>query len=341
MERRDKLLTLSIAAYHVEKTLSTTMNSLLVPEILDKIEIIIVDDGSKDGTNELAQEYGRKYPDVVKVISKENGGHGSTINAGVDNATGLFFKTIDGDDLVKKEGYLKLISFIEEVKNTNLTPDIDIISTPYDWIDFESGEKIKNIDESLQNVEYKKIYNFYDISDEIYVNMHAMTYRTELLKKHLPEIDKHCFYVDAEYVLLPVPYVNRIVFLEDSVYQYRLGRDEQSMNLKNMQKNCAHHEKVLRRILAAYEEQNHDTHQARQKAVCSYLAKGAARLAASQVKIYLSYNPSKENKRKIVELQNMLKEKYPEVYGANRNKAVELLRKSRYLLYGIAARLVR
>ena len=104
-----KLLTVSIAAYHVEDYLRETLDSFLIPEVTDQLEVLIVNDGSGEGVNEIAREYQTNYPDVFRLIDKENGGHGSTVNRGIEEAAGRYFKTVDGDDYVSAEG-LKAIA---------------------------------------------------------------------------------------------------------------------------------------------------------------------------------------------------------------------------------------
>lgn len=69
------------------------------------MEILIVDDGSKDDTAAIADEYAEKYPTIVKAIHQENGGHGEAVNAGIRNATGLYFKVVDSDDWVDWNAY--------------------------------------------------------------------------------------------------------------------------------------------------------------------------------------------------------------------------------------------
>ena len=93
-----KLLSISIAAYNAESTLEKCVNSMIESRYRRKLEILIINDGSTDNTVKIAKNYENKYPDTVRVIDKENGGHGSTINAGISVATGLYFKIVDADD---------------------------------------------------------------------------------------------------------------------------------------------------------------------------------------------------------------------------------------------------
>ena len=93
-----KSLTILIPVYNTEKYIKRCLDSLLVPEVLDDIEIIVVSDGSKDHSAEIVREYVERYPDTIILIDKENGGHGSTINAGIAAATGKYFRVLDSDD---------------------------------------------------------------------------------------------------------------------------------------------------------------------------------------------------------------------------------------------------
>ena len=341
---QNKILTISIAAYQVENYLEKTLTSLLLQEVLEDIEILVVDDGSTDRTAEIGRQYQEKYPGTVRLIQQENGGHGAAVERGMQEASGVYFKTVDGDDWVEKAGFLALVQYLKE------NDGIDIVYTPFNWVDHHTGKIIKQIGNSFSNVQYGKIYPFTKICDYIYVNMHAVTYRTQMIQEYMPPLDHHCFYVDAEYVLLPIPHIQTISFLEQPVYQYCLGMDGQSMNLRNMQKNCSHHEKVLERILEAYKQQRDiaaagenalGDEAASQAAICRYLAKGAAKLLASQIKIYLSFPASQEEKARIQALEYRIRKEYPEVYKANINRAVSFLRVSRYRLYLPACWMVR
>ena len=109
-----KLLTISIAAYNAEEYLANCLESLVKSKFLNEIEIIVVNDGSKDNTKDIGEEYARKYPYSICVINKENGGYGSTIEASLSRATGKYFKLLDSDDYFSTEGLDALISKLAE-----------------------------------------------------------------------------------------------------------------------------------------------------------------------------------------------------------------------------------
>ena len=110
MNNMEKILTVSIAAYNVETFIEEALDSFLVPEIMNKIEVLVINDGGTDQTMEKAKKYADQYPDTFKLVYKENGGWGSTVNYGIKHATGKYFKLLDGDDYFEKDN---LIAFIE------------------------------------------------------------------------------------------------------------------------------------------------------------------------------------------------------------------------------------
>ncbi len=326
----NKTLTISIAAYRVEKYLAECLDSFTDPRIACDLEVLVINDGSGDGIRDIAREYEKRYPEVFRLIEKENGGHGSTINRGISEAKGNYFKTVDGDDLVRPKGLYELVSYLR-------TAEADLVVTDFESFDNETGQVLQEMGTDFTGKKNRQCYSFDEISRYVYVNMHAAAFRTDILKGMGRQLDEHCFYVDAEYMMYPVPGVDTVVFLEQPVYRYRLGRDEQSMNIRNMQKNMAHHERVLTHLLEFYREE-----QARMTgAKRAYVAKGIARIAVSQIKIYLSYPADRTWKRKLRELEERLKQDYPAVYHSMSNPAVRLLRCTGYVLYPAASWLCR
>lgn len=322
----NKILTVSVAAYHVEQYLAQCLDSFLIPEAEDLMEVLIINDGSGEGVSEIAREYERRYPDVFRLIDKENGGHGSTVNRGIAEASGKYFKTVDGDDYVRQEGLRQLVQFLASAQ-------VDLVVTGYESFRDADGQTIGVENNDFKGRKTYYSYQWEDISDQIYINMHAATYRTSILRNMKSQLDEHCYYVDAQYNLYPVPYIQTVAFLEKPVYMYRLGMETQSMNIRNMQKNCSHHEKVLAHLLDYYEECRGGMSPARRQ----YMAKGIARILVSQIKIYLSFPTGKHRKKQIKDMDTEIKRKYPEVYRHVSNGAVKLLRLSGYLLYPLAA----
>ena len=125
-----KLLSIDIPSYNSEAYMRKCIESLLVGG--EDVEILIVNDGSKDKTAEIADEYQAKYPSIVKAIHKENGGHGSAVNAGLEQATGLYFKVVDSDDWVKESAYMEILKTLREVVAGDTTLDMLISNFVYE-----------------------------------------------------------------------------------------------------------------------------------------------------------------------------------------------------------------
>ena len=147
-----KILTISVAAYNVENYISNTLESLLVDDI-DDIEILVEDDGGIDNTANIVKEYEEKYPNVVKLIHKENGGYGSTINKSLEIATGKYFKQLDGDDWYDSNNFKK---FLELLRNI----DTDVVYTPYK--EFYENKKKYILKDFFSN-KFEKEYDIEDI----------------------------------------------------------------------------------------------------------------------------------------------------------------------------------
>ncbi len=334
----NKILTIVVPTYNAEKYLRDNLESFCIPKLMSDIEVLIINDGSADHSLDIAMEYVNRYPDTYRVITKENGGHGSGINCGIEHAAGLYFKVVDADDWVGKEAFEKLVKALKEM-------DTDIVYSGFLWT-YDCGEDDKSlfktkaeIEIPFEGVDYHKVYRFDDIADGLYIKMHSMTVKTEILKNNKIHIDEHCYYVDAEYILYPIPYVDTISFVDAFVYYYRIGSAGQSVGMEKMQKNETNYDKVINSLLAFYKDLT-------EKKSCSdekrhYIAGIIARVAAGKIKIMLSFPASSQKKKELKAFDESLRVEYPEIYNSNRNKAVDMLRKSRYLLYGLASAMVK
>ena len=326
-----KILTVVVPTYNVEKYIDQCLSSFVIPGIMEDLEVLAVNDGSKDGSVQIAQKYEDKYPDTFRIIHKENGGHGSTINRGIKEAQGDYFKVVDGDDWVEEQAFVKLMETLR-------TSDSDVVLSNYYWVKDTDGTKKPEFKEPFEGVIYGKEYRFEEISAKTFMKMHAMTIRTDILKQNIPAIDEHCFYVDMEYVLFPVPYINTVTCIDEFVYMYRIGLPGQSMNMKSMQKNAVNYDKVLGRLLAYYQEQ-----QKRKIATYRlvYLENSIGRMVASRFKIFLSFPYSRKIAEEMRHFDRELHARFPNVYQAVRNKAVRLLRKTDYKTYYLAHKAFR
>ena len=219
----NKVLTISIAAYNMERFIQQTLESICVEEIIDRLEIFVIDDGGTDDTLKISQAFADRYPASVFPVHKENGGYGSTVNYSLAHASGTYFKLLDGDDWFDSEGLVRLVQTLE---NT----DIDIVVTNY-----KAGpdpEHLSLHDEyAAEGGGVKDLSRFVARHD---FGMWAMTFRTEVLRAcglHLPE---HMLYTDALIVAYPLSSAKTMQYFDFSVYCYRVDQKGQSMSRKSI-----------------------------------------------------------------------------------------------------------
>ncbi len=222
-----KLLTIAIPCYNSEDYMRKCVDSLLVGG--EDVEIIIVNDGSKDSTPSIADEYAGKYPSIVRVIHKENGGHGSAVNAGIENASGLFFKVVDSDDWVKENDYKQILDKLRELAGGEKVLDMLISNFVYE----KEGEKKNKVMRYRHALPQDEMFTWNDVKHFYkgqYILMHSVIFRTKLLRDCGLKLPEHTFYVDNIYVFEPLPFVKNMYYIDVNFYRYYIGREGQSVN---------------------------------------------------------------------------------------------------------------
>lgn len=199
----------------------------------DDVEIIIVNDGSKDDTSEIAHQYEEKYPGIIKAVDKENGGHGDAVNVGLANATGKYFKVVDSDDWVDEDSLKKILHAMHQFEERQEQVDMLIANYVYE----KEGAAHKRVINYTNVLPQEKIIGWNEVGRfriDQYILMHSVIYRTDFLKLSQLSLPKHTFYVDNIYVYYPLPYVRKIYYMNLDFYRYYIGREDQSVNEKVM-----------------------------------------------------------------------------------------------------------
>lgn len=226
-----KYISFAIPCYNSQDYMDKAIESILKGG--EDVEIIIVNDGSKDRTSEIAHQYEEKYPTIVKAVDKENGGHGDAVNTGLKHATGLYFKVVDSDDWVDESSLMKLLETLHKLVDEGKMVDMLVSNYVYEKV----GVKHKRVIHYQNVMPQEKIFTWKDLGRfpiGQYILMHSVMYRTELLRRCKLELPKHTFYVDNIYVYYPLPYVKTIYYVNVNFYRYFIGRDGQSVNEHNM-----------------------------------------------------------------------------------------------------------
>lgn len=225
------------------------IDSLLVGG--DDVEIIIVNDGSKDGTLAIAEEYRQRFPDIVKVIDKPNGGHGSGVNCGMDAATGLYFKVVDSDDWLDTEALKSLLATIKTHISMGQSPDLYVTNFIYDKVDANekhvSAYGHKFPEGEICGWDKVKKFRFSHI-----MMMHALMYKREKYLESGTRLPEHTFYVDELFAYKPLPYMQTICYLNLDLYHYYIGRADQSVNMSNIVKRYEMQICVMRCMIESY-----------------------------------------------------------------------------------------
>lgn len=325
---REKLLTFSIAAYNIEKYIDKLMNSLLVPEILDAIEILVVNDGSKDQTAVMAKQYEKIYPDTVRLIDKENGGHGSTINKGMELARGKYFRALDGDDWVNQEALVMLVKHLETLESDMLLMDYDQC--------FENGQ-VKRV--SFPELINGREYSIEELAEKLnYWEYHTTIYKTELLRNNKICLQEHCFYVDREFLTFPIPYIQTVTYLAMPLYCYRLGTNEQSVSIQSFKKHYIDSTRVAENMLRFYRDLPNTVSTGKRKIILSSVSKRAVQ----HMGVILLFSPSKEKKQDLQNFDRWIAKHTADVYEAMKHEPkyaffVIALRSANYRLYAPVA----
>ena len=223
-----KILTVAIPCYNSAAYMSKCIESLLPAG--DDIEILIVDDGStKDDTAQIADSYQERYPDIIRAIHQENGGHGEAVNTGIRNASGLYFKVIDSDDWADTKALLSIIAKMKELEETGEGVDMFLANFIYDKV----GAKRKKVMHFRHAFPVDQIFEWsamHHMKQTQYILMHNIFYRTEVLKNSGLVLPAHTFYVDNIFAFQPYPYVKTIYYMDVNLYHYYIGREDQSVN---------------------------------------------------------------------------------------------------------------
>ncbi len=242
-----KILSIVVPVYNTEDYIRRCLDSVVAVDDRSGLEIIIVSDGSTDGSLDIAKEYAGKYPECIVLIEKENGGHGSTVNKGLEVATGKYFRVLDSDDWFDTMNFAKYLADLEHC-------DEDLVLTPYSQEYTFSGKKVEY---KYEQFEHDKVYTWDDMrfnENTMYFTMASSSYKTELLRECGLHLYEKSFYVDMQFNVYPIPYLKTVRFLDYQVYRYFIGRPNQSMSQENLTKNLPQHERVLQFIVDYYVE---------------------------------------------------------------------------------------
>ena len=300
-----KLLTITIPCYNSAEYMDRAVESALKGG--DEVEIIIVNDGSIDDTREIAETYARKYPERIRVIHQENGGHGSAVNTGLANATGVYFKVLDSDDWLSEKALKKILQLMKDLLADGNVIDLLLANYVYE----KPSEEKRKVMRYRTALPKDEVFGWEDVKffrQSQYILMHSAIYRTKLLKDCGLELPKHTFYVDNIFVYQPLPFVKTMYYLDVNLYRYYIGREDQSVSEKNMIARIDQQLLVTRYMLKC-----HDIFQIKNKKLQNYMVKYLTMMMTVS-SVYLIKAETEEALAKKDELWNDLEQHNKKLY---------------------------
>jgi glycosyltransferase involved in cell wall biosynthesis len=303
---KNKIVSIAIAAYNMEKYLKRCLDSVLISSIIDKIEIIIVNDGSTDGSLAIMESYKSRFPQSIIVINKQNGKAGSCRNAALKTANGKYFKILDADDWFDSDAFVKYIETLEKI-------NVDMVLTNYSREFVSGGSKILT---TFQKNDVKNIIpgNEYDFSkldlDNCLLAMHSITYRTELLTEIDFEFTEGISYTDTEYVFYPISHVKSYTYLDMILYKHYIGREGQSISASSLVKNKEHFCLLIRKMV---EYLQHDNCSDRDKRVRYFVLESLC--CNYYIAILIFNKKNNEDDTKLRNIDDLIKRTSDELYA--------------------------
>lgn len=313
-----KLITFTVPCYNSQAYMDKCIQSLLPAG--DEAEIILVDDGSTDETGAIADRYAAEYPDIVRVIHQENGGHGEGVNQGIRNAKGLYFEVVDSDDWLDGEALKKLMALLRTFPAMETPVDLIICNYVYEH----------TLDHTQKFMRYRKVLPIGEpfgwdrlghLNAGQFITIHSAVYRTQALRDSGVTLPKHTFYVDNIYVYEPLPTVKTLYYLDEDLYRYFIGRADQSVTTENMIKRIDQHILVVKHLVSCHDlEALMPKNRRLAKYMYHYLS---IMMMITTIFLWLSGTP--EHMRKADDLWAWLKAEHPDVHRRLRYHSFNVL----------------
>ncbi|MGG5315141.1 glycosyltransferase family 2 protein [Enterococcus sp. AZ072] len=331
-----KILSLIVPCYNSADYMERCINSLLLGK--EAVEIIIVDDGSRDRTAEIADHYANYFPEIIKTIHQENGGHGQAINTGMEHVTGHYVKVVDSDDWLEANAYQQVLQKLTDTIQNNSPIDMLISNYVYE----KQGAKNKKIISYESFLPVDQVFSWEDVRFPLgkYLLMHSVIYRSNILKELSLNLPQHTFYVDNLYIFQPLPLVKNMHYLNVNLYRYFIGREDQSVNEQVMIKRIDQQLAVNKRMVTFYSDA-----QVEDESLLKYMQR-YVEIITTVSSIFLIKEGSSDSMHKKQELWEFIRKSDPVLYrrlrrglfGLGVNLPGKLGRKTAIGAYQIAKR---
>lgn len=321
-----KLLTLVVPAYNMQEYVSHNIEQVLAASCRNDIDLLIVNDGSTDSTKKIVESYVTRFPSIVRCITKNNGHYGSAVNWGIDNAQGRFLKIVDSDDWVNPKGLDTLVAFLSSHS------DVDLVLTDYVKVFEDNSLLVKGVDDAPENT----VFEFTNHRLTPFL-MHAMTVQTKLLREHHIRLDEGVLFTDEEFSVYPLPYVKTVAYLPTVVYEYRLDRSGQSVDLARIDKNMSDNYFVVSQIIDWHAKLDRS---ALTQTELEYYDAKIAYITIHHIRLRMLSRKNTENKTAVKKFASVLSAQVP-LFNGYIPKSIKMLQRTNCFGYGLVATIFR
>lgn len=293
-----KIISFAVPCYNSAAYMEKCIESLLTGG--EDIEIILVDDGSSDDTAKIADGYASRYPEIVKVVHQENGGHGEAVNTGIKNATGVYFKVVDSDDWLNVPGLQQVLNKLRGLHADGTVVDMMLCNYVYEYV----ADGSSYVMQYRSTLPQGRVFGWPDVGKfniSQYILMHSVIYRRELLLECGLRLPKHTFYVDHLFVYQPLPSVKTLYYMDIDLYRYYIGRADQSVNERIMIQRIDQQIRVNKLMIEVHNLSAIDDKRLREY-MQSYLS-----MVTTATSVFCIVSGSEENLQKKNELWNFLR----------------------------------
>lgn len=246
----EKQISIIIPTYNMEAYIGKCLDSLLIPEF-DQVEVLVVNDGSRDRSSEIAHSYADRYPNSIRVIDKPNGNYGSCINTALPLATGRYVKILDADDTFETAAFSRFVRRLPTLTD-------DAIITSFMTVD-ENGNIQKvhevNNDKVEENMTYS-LEDFCNLELFIHCQMHKLAYNRNIFINYHYHQTEGISYTDTEWAIMPFSKCETFRICDLKIYKYLVGRNGQTMDSHQILKNISNFFKIAHRLCEIYELEN-------------------------------------------------------------------------------------
>lgn len=308
----EPLLTIAIPSYNVDWCLGRNLGSLDDPRLAGRVEALVVDDGSTDGTARLARSFVERGPATFRLLSKPNGGHGSAINAALELARGRYFRVVDADDWVQADALAQELDLLEDSRS-------DLVVDVKREVNAATGQEV--VFPLPPEVVPGQVVAFDSVCDRGEVGfrmmIHTLTARTALLRESGLHLLEGTFYEDFEYVVKATLPARDALFLDLQVYNYQVGSQTQSVADASYVRRYADHERVTLAICDLWRDRSASLSPQR----ASYLFRRAQLIINTHYKIALVFDQDRQRgMERARDFRELLKRDYHDLYRATHDR---------------------